>query len=72
MPRNDWNEYKKLVLFEMQENGKRFEKIATMIDSISTDVASLKTRSKMVAGAVGGAAGIIGTALVTTVVSLWK
>lgn len=72
MPKNDWTEYKKLVLFEMQENGKRFEKITTMMDSLSTDVSGLKARSKMIAGVVGGAAGIIGTAVVTAAVSLWK
>lgn len=67
MPKNDWNEYKKLILFEMQENGKRFQQITTVLDALKNDVSGLKVKAALA----GGAAGIIGTAVVTTVVSLW-
>jgi len=68
MPKNDWNEYKKLILFEMQENGKRFQQITAVLDSLKTDVSGLKVKAAIV----GGTAGVIGTALVTAAVSLWK
>ncbi len=68
MPKNDWNEYKKLILFEMQENGKRFQLITETLDSLKLDVGGLKMKAALA----GGAAGVIGTALVTTVISLWK
>ena len=68
MPKNDWNEYKKLILFEMQENGKRFQQITEVLDALKGDVGGLKVKAAIA----GGTAGIIGTALVTAAVSLWK
>ena len=68
MPKNDWSEYKKLVLFEIQENGKRFENISEMISALKEDVSGLKGK----AAVAGGVAGLIGTAIISLIVNIWK
>lgn len=68
MPRNDWNEYKKLILFEMKENGKRFEEISHILSTLTTDVSGLKIKAAIA----GGMAGIVGTGIVTMILSAFK
>ena len=65
---SDWLEYKQLVLHEMEENAKRFEKLFSAIAGIRDDVNSLKTKSAIA----GGIAGIIGTGIVTTILSAFR
>lgn len=68
MPRNDWNEYKKLILFEMKENGKRFTEISTTLSKLSIDVDGLKVKAAIA----GGLAGIVGTGIVTMILTAFK
>jgi len=68
MPKNDWNEYKMLVLSKMEEDEKRWDKMFTIISSIKSDVSGLKTKAAIA----GGIAGVIGTAVVTAAVELLK
>lgn len=68
MPRNDWNEYKKLVLYETKQNREMLENVVKKLDAISLDVRGLKVKAALA----GGVAGIVGTAIVTFAVSLWK
>ena len=68
MPKNDWDEYKKLILHEMKENGHRFERIETILTSLTADVSGLKTKASII----GGVAGIIGTALIEVAIHIWK
>ena len=68
MPTNDWNEYKKLFLNEMLEN-KEFRKTVTdSLTSLTNDVSNLKVKAAIV----GGISGIIGTGLVTMLLTAWK
>lgn len=68
MPKDDWNEYKKLVLFEIQENGKKFTTISDALTSLQKDVSGLKVK----AAVAGGLAGIVGTGIVTMIISAFK
>lgn len=75
MPKNDWNQYKQLFLYELgqnqrrrEEDEKRWEKVIGTLETLTTDVHGLKIKAAMA----GGAAGVVGTALVTFVFSLWK
>ncbi len=68
MPKNDWNEYKKLVVFEMQETRTTLKQIALTLDALKADVGGLKLKAAMA----GGAAGIVATGLVSLAVQLWK
>ena len=75
MPKNDWNQDKELFLHEIKENGEQFKHIAEVLESLRADVATVKLEVgglKAKAGVAGGVAGVIGTALVTFVFSLWK
>ncbi len=68
MPKNDWNQYKELFLHKLEEDEKRWEKAFAVLDSLKADVGGLK----MKAAIAGGAAGVIGTAVVTFVFSMLK
>lgn len=69
MPReNGWNEYKKLVLHEMQENGHRFERIFAAITDLQKDVSGLKVK----AAVAGGIGGLIGTAILSLLLKAWS
>lgn len=68
MPKNDWSEYKKLVLFEIQENGKRFTTISDTLISLQKDVSGLKVKAAIA----GGLAGIVGTGVVSMILSAFK
>ena len=75
MPRNDWNEYKRLILRKMDDDQEKWSKmfglvgeLRTDVNSIKSDVGGLKTKAAMV----GAVAGVIGTAAVTFIFNLFK
>lgn len=68
MPKNDWNEYKRLILNKMEEDEKKWDRMFDIVTGIKADVSGLKAK----AAVAGGIAGIVGTAIVTAVVSLWR
>lgn len=68
MPKNDWNEYKQLILSKMAEDEKRWDRMFDIVSGIKTDVSGLKAKAAIA----GGIAGVVGTAVVTAAVSLWK
>jgi hypothetical protein len=68
MAKNDWTAYKELFLYEMKENGKRFTIITDALGELRDDVAALKVKAAIV----GGIAGIVGTGIVTAVLSAFK
>jgi hypothetical protein len=68
MPKNDWNEYKRLILSKMDEDEKRWTKMFEIVSGIKSDVSGLKAKAAIA----GGIAGVVGTAVVTAVVELWK
>jgi hypothetical protein len=72
MADNDWIEYKRLILNKMEEDEKRWIKMFEMVGELRTDVSGLKVKSKFTAAIIGGTAGVIGTAVATAAVSLWK
>lgn len=75
MPKNDWNQYKELFLHEMKENGKHFAHVADVLESLRTDLAMVKMDVgglKTKAAIAGGMAGVVGTAVVTLVISMLK
>lgn len=68
MPKNDWNQYKQLFLHKLEEDEKRWEKAFEMLSTLRDDVNGLKAKAAIA----GGAAGVIGTALVTLALSFFK
>ena len=73
-PKNDWNEYKRLILRKMDDDQEKWTKMFELVGALRTDVNGIKVDVgglKVKAAIAGGAAGIIGTAIVTAVVGIW-
>lgn len=68
MPRNDWNEYKRLFINEMDANKKFREGVMTAISDLGKDVSGLKVKAAIA----GGMAGIVGTGIVSMILSAFK
>jgi len=68
MPKNDWNEYKKLFLNEFAENKAFREHVMSTLTTMREDISGLKVK----AAVVGGIAGIIGTGTLTMILSAFK
>jgi len=68
MPKNDWIEYKRLILSHMEEDEKRWIKMFEIVSGIKNDVSGLKTKAAIA----GASAGIVATAVITAAVELWK
>lgn len=68
MPKNDWDEYKKLVLYAMKEHGERLDKMIVVLSEIQQDMTRLKTKAAIM----GGATGLICTALLDVLFHKWK
>lgn len=68
MPTNGWNEYKKLVLSDMQDNKVFRKEIRDMLTSMREDISALKVKATVA----GGIAGIVGTGIVTMILSAFK
>lgn len=65
---NGWDEYKKLILSELQDNKDFRKEVRDVLTNLRTDIGGLKVKAAMA----GGIAGIVGTGAVTVLVSLWK
>lgn len=68
MPKNDWNEYKKLFLSEMEENKKFRDTVTDILGVLREDISGLKVKAAIV----GGVAGLLGTGVVSMVLSAFK
>jgi len=53
-PENDWNEWSKYVLKELERLGNSYEKLDARMDKMSNEITSLKVKSG-VWGLIGGA-----------------
>ncbi len=75
MPKNDWNEYKRLILRKMDDDQEKWTKMFDLVGALRSDVNGIKIDVgglKVKAAIAGAAAGIVGTAVVTLVISLVK
>lgn len=68
MPKNDWNEYKKLFLNEMLESKEFRKSVMTTLNELTNDISGLKVKATVA----GGIAGIVGTGLVSVIISYFK
>lgn len=68
MPKNDWNEWKKLLISELDENKKFRSTVTTILSTMQTDIGGLKIKAAIA----GGIAGIVGTGAVTMILSAFK
>ena len=68
MPKNDWVEYKRLFLSDQIENKQFRLMVLDKLSMLSTDVSNLKVKAAIA----GGIAGIVGTGVVTMVLSVFK
>ena len=67
MPKNDWNEYKKLILRKMDEDQAKWDKMFDLVSGLRSDVNGLKAKSRIA----GGVAGTVGAGIVAFIVSLF-
>lgn len=68
MQTNDWNQYRKLILHEMKENGKKINDLMEIVIKLREDVSALRVKAAIA----GGMAGMVGTALLSVLIRLWK
>ncbi len=66
-PKNDWAEYKQLILRKMDEDTQKWERMFDLVGGLRTDVNGLKTQSKIA----GGVAGTVGAGIVAFFVSMF-
>lgn len=75
MPKNDWNEYKQLILRKMDDDQEKWTKMFDLVGALRADVTGIKLDVgglKVKAAIAGAAAGVVGTAVVTFIISLVK
>lgn len=65
---NGWHEYKRLLLSELEANKNFRTEMREMLSLLKDDVSGLKVKAALA----GGFAGLVGTGLVSVVVSMWK
>lgn len=68
MPKNDWSEYKKLFISELDENRKFRDVVTSTLGTMREDIGGLKVKAAIA----GGMAGLVGTGIVSAVIALWK
>ncbi len=75
MPKNDWNEYKRLILRKMDDDQEKWTKMFDLVGALRSDVNDVKLDVgglKIKTAIAGGAAGVVGTALVTSLFTFFK
>jgi len=65
---NDWDQYKQLILSELEANKSFRKEMRDILNLVREDVSGLKAKALVA----GGLAGIIGTGLVSMILSFWK
>ncbi len=68
MPKNNWDEYKKLFLSDRTENQDFRKEVREMLTEMKTDIGALKVKAAIA----GGMAGLVGTGIVTMILSAFK
>ncbi len=75
MPKNDWNEYKQLFLAELIESKEFRTEVRAMVQRVDAAMGNINNeigKLKVKAAIAGGIAGIVGTGLVTAVLTAFK
>lgn len=73
--KNDWNEYKQLFLAELIESKEFRKEVRAMVERVDLAMGNINTeigKLKVKAAVAGGAAGIIGTGIVTAILAAFK
>lgn len=68
MPKNDWNEYKRLFLSDQIENKQFRLMVLDKLGKLNEDVSGLKVKAAIA----GGVAGMVGTGIVTAILTILK
>ena len=68
MAEHDWDEYKKLILSELQDSKDFRKEVRIILSDLRNDVSNLKVKAAIV----GGTAGLVGTGIVTAIISAFK
>lgn len=68
MAKNDWNEYKRLFLSDQIENKQFRLMVLDKLSVLSNDVSGLKVKATIA----GGMAGVVGTGIVSMILSYFK
>ena len=64
---NGWDEYKKLILYKLDEQSKKLDVVGSTLADLGKDVSALKVKAAIA----GGVAGIVGTGLMTSVLKFF-
>lgn len=68
MPKNDWNEYKRMFLNDQIENKQFRLMVLEKLSKLNEDVSGLKVKAAIA----GGMAGLVGTGILTMFLSAFK
>ena len=68
MPKNDWNEYKRLVISKFEDDVLFKKEVLMKLGTLHTDVSNLKVKAAIA----GGMAGMVGTGVLTVVLNMFK
>ncbi len=75
MPKNDWNEYKQLFLAELIESKEFRTEVRAMVQRVDNAMGSINTeigKLKVKAAIAGAAAGMVGTGIVSAILTAFK
>lgn len=68
MELSGWEKYQELVLYKLKENTDAVKDMAKEMHEMRNDISALKVKSAIA----GGIAGIVGTGLVTAILTAFK
>ncbi len=68
MENNGWDEYKKLILSEMQDNKDFRKEVRESLVNLKTDVGGLKVKAAIA----GGAAGLVMTGAISLILTAFR
>lgn len=68
MEQRGWEDYQELVLYKLHENTEAVKLMTKQMSDMSNEISGLKVKAAMA----GGIAGIVGTGVVTMVLTAFK
>lgn len=68
MELNGWEKYQELVLYKLKENTDAVKEVSKAVGNMQNEISALKVKAALA----GGIAGIVGTGVVTAILTAFK
>lgn len=68
MELSGWEKYQELVLYKLKENTDAVKELSKVVNDMKNDVSALKVKAALA----GGVAGLVGTGLVSAILTAFK